>query len=296
MFAPQVVQGRWLSQEDLELIRELIAEHPQWSRRRVSMAVSEALNWRTVSGQLKDMSARLLLAKLAERGLIQLPPRQRRGGRQKLRALQEPDLFWAATREPEPIEGSVKLLVPLQVALAEAGTGEANDFVRYLAAHHYLGFGGSSGQNLRYLIRDRSGRDLACVLFGCAAWKVKARDSFIGWSAQQRARSLGLITNNSRFLILPHVRVTNLASHLLGLILKRLRTDWQSKYQLAPALAETFVERERFSGACYRAANWQLVGQTRGRTRYDRFNTVQVPIKDIYLYPLCADFRERLCA
>ena len=296
MFNSQVLQGRWLSQEDLELIRGLIAEHPQWSRRRVSVAVSEALNWRTASGQLKDMSARLLLAKLAERGLIQLPPRQRRGGRQKLRALQEPDLFWAATRGQEPIEGPLKLLVPLQVELAEAGTLGAHDFVRHLAEHHYLGFGGASGQNLRYLIRDRYGRDLACVLFGCAAWKVKARDRFIGWSAEQRVRSLGLITNNSRFLILPYVRVGNLASHILGLVLQRLRGDWQRKYQLAPCLAETFVERERFSGACYRAANWQLVGQTCGRTRHDRFNTVQVPIKDIYLYALCPDFRKQLCA
>jgi len=296
MFDPQVVQGRWLSQEDLELIRRLITEHPQWSRRRVSIALSEVLNWRTASGQLKDMSARLLLAKLAERGLIQLPARQRRGGRQKLRALQQPDLFWAATREQEPLEGPLKLLVPLRVALVEPGSGEANDFVRYLAEHHYLGFGGASGQNLRYLIRDRYGRDLACVLFGCAAWKVKARDQFIGWSAQQRAGRLGLITNNSRFLILPHVRVSHLASHILGLILKRLGADWQRKYKLAPCLAETFVERERFSGTCYRAANWQLVGQTRGRTRHDRFNRVTVPIKDIYLYPLCPDFRERLCA
>lgn len=296
MFDSQVVQGRWLSQEDLELIRGLIAEHPQWSRRRVSVAVSEALNWRTASGQLKDMSARLLLAKLAQRGLIQLPPRQRRGGRQKLRALQQPDLFWAASREQEPIEGALKFLFPLQVVLVEPCSAEADVFVRYLAEHHYLGFGGASGQNLRYLIRDRDGRDLACVLFGCAAWKVKARDRFIGWSTEQRARGLSFITNNSRFLILPHVRVTNLASHILGLVLRRLCGDWQRKYQLAPSLAETFVERERFSGACYRAANWQLVGQTRGRTRYDRFSTVQVPIKDIYLYPLCPDFRERLCA
>jgi Domain of unknown function (DUF4338) len=296
MFDSQVVQGRWLSQEDVALIRRLIAEHPQWSRRRVSVAVSEALNWRTASGQLKDMSARLLLAKLAERGLIQLPPRQRRGGRQELRLLREPDLFWAAHTEQGPIEGSLKLLVPLQVELIEAGTAEANDFVHFLAEHHYLGFGGASGQNLRYFIRDRYGRDLACVLFGCAAWKVKARDRFIGWGAQQRARNLGLITNNSRFLVLPHVRVTNLASHILGLVLGRLRDDWQRKYQLAPCLAESFVERQRFSGACYRAANWQLVGQTCGRTRHDRFNTVRVPIKDIYLYPLCADFRERLCA
>jgi hypothetical protein len=296
MFVSQVVQGRWLSGEDVEVIRRLIAEHPRWSRRRLSVAVSEAFNWRTASGQLKDMSARLLLAKLAQRGFIELPPRQRRGGRQRLRALSEPDLFWATGREQRLIEGPLELLRPLEVVLVEPGAALANDFVCHLAQHHYLGFGGGSGQNLRYLIRDCYRRELACVLFGCAAWKVKARDRFIGWSTEQRARQLGLITNNSRFLILPHVRVAHLASHILGLILRRLRLDWQRKYQLAPCLAETFIERERFSGACYRAANWLLVGQTCGRTRHDRDHSVRAPIKDIYLYPLCADFKERLCA
>jgi hypothetical protein len=294
MFVSQVVQGRWLSEEEVEVIRRLIAEHPHWSRRRLSVAVSEAFNWRTANGQLKDMSARLLLAKLAHRGFIELPPRQRRGGRQRLRALCQPELFWATSKEQRPIEGPLEVLRPLEVVLVEPGTAEANDFVCHLAQHHYLGFGGSSGQNLRYLIRDCYRRELACVLFGSAAWKVQARDRFIGWSTEQRPSRLGLITNNSRFLILPHVRVPNLASHILGLTLRRLCLDWERKYHLAPCLVETFVERERFSGTCYRAANWLLVGQTCGRTRHDRYNTVQVPIKDIYLYPLCADFKERL--
>jgi hypothetical protein len=296
MFVSQVVQGRWLSSEDVEVIRCLIAEHPHWSRRRLSVAVSEAFNWRTASGQLKDMSARLLLAKLAQRGFIELPPRQRRGGRRKLRALCQPDLFWTSGSHEKLIEGPLELLRPLEVIVLEPGAPQANDFVRHLEQYHYLGFGGASGQNLRYLIHDCYGRDLACVLFGCAAWKVKARDLFIGWSIEQRQRGLGLITNNSRFLILPHVRVPHLASHILGLLLRRLCSDWQHKYHLAPCLAESFVERERFRGICYRAANWQLVGQTCGRSRYDRYNTLRVPIKDIYLYPLCADFRERLCA
>lgn len=296
MFVSQVVQGRWLSGEDVEVIRRLIAEHPHWSRRRLSVAVSEAFNWRTASGQLKDMSARLLLAKVAERGLIQLPPRQRRGGRQRLRALSEPDLFWATGRDQGPIEAPLELLRPLEVILLERGAAESDAFVCHLEQHHYLGFGGASGQNLRYLIRDCYRRDLACVLFAGAAWKVQARDRFIGWSAEQRARQLGLIVNNSRFLILPHVRVPHLASHILGLILRRLRCDWEAKYHIVPCLAESFVDRERFRGVCYRAANWLLVGQTCGRSRHDRDHTVQVPTKDIYLYPLCADFKKRLCA
>src|SRR6478736_1180064 len=271
MFVSQVVQGRWLRAEDVEVIRCLIAENPHWSRRRLSVAVSEAFNWRTASGQLKDMSARLLLAKLAERGIVKLPPRQPRGGGRTLRALSQPELFWAAGSGQELIEGLLEDLRPLELILIEPRTKEANDFVCYLERDHYLGFGG-------------------------AAWKVKARDGFIGWSAQQRQQRLSLIVNNSRFLILSHVRVPHLASHILGIILRRLRCDWQSKYQIAPCLAETFVERERFSGICYRAANWLRVGSTCGRSRYDRDNTLRVPIKDIYLYALCADFKERLCA
>ena len=137
---------------------------------------------------------------------------------------------------------------------------------------------------------------MACLLFGAAAWKVRARDAFIGWSAEQRQERLSLIVNNSRFLILPHVRVAHLASHILGTVLRRLRSDWQRKYVIAPCLAETFVERERFAGVCYRVANWLPVGQTCGRSRRDRDHTLQVPVKDIYLYALRQDFKERLCA
>jgi hypothetical protein len=178
----------------------------------------------------------------------------------------------------------------------EPRTTQANAFVCHLEQHHYLGYGGAAGQNLRYLIRDCYGRDLACLLFGAAAWKVKARDAFIGWNAERRQERLSLIINNSRFLILPNVRVPHLASHILGTILRRLPSDWQRKYHIAPCLAETFVERQRFGGVCYRAANWRRVGQTCGRSRHDRNHTVQVPVKDIYLYPLCHDFKERLCA
>jgi hypothetical protein len=296
VFAPGLIQGRWLSGEDFEALQRLMAEHPHWSRRRLSIALCEALNWRTASGQLKDMSARLLLNKLAQRGLIKLPARQRSGGRQILRALSEPELFSLGGAAGELIEAPLRTLQPLEVIVVEARTAQANAFVCHLARHHYLGFEGAAGQNLRYLVRDCYGRDLACVLFGAAAWKAKARDNFIGWSAQQRQQRLCLIINNSRFLILPQVRVPHLASHILGTILRRLRCDWQLKYHIAPCLAETFVERERFAGICYRAANWLRVGQTCGRSRYDRDHTVRVPVKDIYLYPLCKDFKERLCA
>lgn len=294
MFTPRIIQGRRIDAEELAFIRGLIAGHPQWSRRQLSIGFCERVQWRSPAGQLKDMSARLLFARLAEQGLISLPPRQRRGGRQRLRALTQPDLFEDLT--PEPITGALATLRPLEVILSEPCSGQAENFMRHLARHHYLGWGGSAGANLRYLIRDRHGRDLACMLFAGAAWQLKARDTFIGWNKLQRERRLGLLVNNTRFLILPHVRVPHLASHILGLILRRLCADWQRKYALAPVLAESFVERERFAGVCYRAANWILAGQSCGRSRADRDHTLSVPLKDIYLYPLVADFRQQLCA
>jgi hypothetical protein len=140
VFVPQIVQGRWLKAEDVELVRQLIAEHPHWSRRQLSIAVSQELDWRTASGQLKDMSARLLLAKLAERGIIKLPPRHRRGGGRRLRALSEPELFWATGSGKELIESPLGDLRPLELILIEPRTKEVNDFVCYLERDHYLGF------------------------------------------------------------------------------------------------------------------------------------------------------------
>lgn len=241
------------------------------------------------------MAVRHLLKKLEDRGYIKQPPRLRSGGKGVLRVLQqEPDLFdsfWA-----DPIKGPLSSLCPLEFVLVEPGHCAAGDFVRHLARHHYLGFGGETGSNLRYLIRDRFGRDLACALFAAAAWQLKARDTFIGWSAVQRRQRLGLLVNNTRFLILPHVEVPHLASHVLGRLLRRLQGDWERKYAIRPCLAETFVERDRFAATCYRAANWRRVGQTSGRSRADRDHRLKVPVKDVYLFALEPDFQQQLCS
>jgi hypothetical protein len=148
---------------------------------------------------------------------------------------------------------------------------------------------------MAYLVRDCHGRDLACVLFGAAAWKTRPRDAWIGWDDATRARRLLYVANNSRFLILPWVRVPHLASHVLACVLRRLSADWQAKYGHPIHLVETFVDRSRFKGTCYRAANWILAGQTQGRGRQDRDHVLRVPVKDVYLYPLTRDFRSRLC-
>jgi hypothetical protein len=231
-----------------------------------------------------------LLLKLEQRGWVALPARRRlspnRMRHKRIRRLPHPT---------DPIRGCLSELQPLQIQELSRQSEARPLFDWLLHQYHYLGYTSAVGQNIQYLVRDRQGRDLACLLFGAAAWKTRARDVFIGWTAAQRQAHLGQVTNNSRFLILPWVRVPELASHILGQVARRLAADWQGRYGQRVALLETFVERGRFRGSCYRAANWICVGQTRGRTRQDRQHAMQAPVKDVLVYPLQADFRAALC-
>jgi hypothetical protein len=162
-----------------------------------------------------------------------------------------------------------------------------------LGAYHYLGYQQPTGPSVGYLAYWQD-RPLAGVRFGPSAWKVTARDVFIGWTSVQRRRGLKQLVNNDRFLILPWVRVPQLASFVLGRIGRRLAQDWRRVYQESIVLAETFVDSERFAGTCYRAANWLCLGQSRGRGRNDREHTGGQPIKSVWCYPLKADFRRSL--
>lgn len=285
-----VIQGRQLHEPDLGEIRRLITGNPAWSRRRISVELAGIWDWRTGTGQLKDMATRSLLLKLEQRGIVTLPPRRRKAAKRSLIATV------ALSNEPAPAAVAELLadIQPLHIEAVTAGSPDHALFSRYLARHHYLGFRGPVGENIAYLARDRHGRDLACLLFSAAAWKTKPRDSWIGWDDATRTRRLSLLVNNSRFLILPWVRVPHLASHLLGRITRKLAADWQTRYGHPVHLLETFVERSRFKGTCYRAANWTCVGQTQGRTRQDRSRNISVPVKDIYLYALTPRFREEL--
>lgn len=285
-----LIQGRLLQESDIADIRRLIAVHPDWSRWRISIKLAELWNWRTCTNQLKDMATRSLLLKLEQRGMLALPPRRQEAPRRS------PIAAAASTDELPPVNITEPLttLQPLRLETVTVGSPDYAGFLRYLARHHYLGFRGPVGENIAYLARDRHGRELACILFSAAAWKTKPRDKWIGWNDATRARRLPLLANNSRFLILPWVRVPHLASHLLGRITRRLAADWQARYGHPVCLAETFVERQRFRGTCYRAANWTCVGQTQGRTRQDRVHNISAPVKDIYLYALTSHFREEL--
>jgi hypothetical protein len=286
-----ILQGRALGGAELEQIRGLIAVHGQASRYRLSRLLCEAWEWRSATGQLKDMAARALLLKLEQRGWVRLPACRRASPnrmRHKRVAPLPPPL--------EPVEDSLAALQPLQLAELSEGSADQALFASLLHHHHYLGYISAVGMNLKYLVRDRQGRPVACALFGSAAWRCAARDRWLGWDPAMRARGLQRVTNNTRFLIVPGVRVPHLASHVLGQLTHRLRADWQRKYHAPLSVVETFVDTSRFAGTCYRAANWVGVGTTSGRTRQDRFHRLQVAPKAVYVYPLVSNFREELAA
>jgi len=302
VFEAGIIQGRFIGEAELGQVRALLCEHADWSRRRLSIELAELWDWRSASGQLKDMAARSLLLKLEGRGWIELPPRRQAPPNPMRRKSatpseeEEEDLF-ARLSEPE-IRGRLSQLVPLRIEeiSTEKQVGKQAEFARLLARYHYLGHRGTVGENLQYLVSDARGQVLACVLFGSAAWQCKARDSEIGWDAASRARGLAHVTNNTRFLILPWVGVPHLASHVLGRIARRVSADWQTKYNHPIHLLETFVDTSRFAGTCYRAANWRMVGRTTGRTRQNKTQVAQAAPKTVWLYPLCKNFRELLCA
>ena len=291
---PICLQGRTLTGDDLAMVRALIAQHPDWHRTALSVYLCERWNWRNGAGRLKDMAARTLLLKLQARGLIDLPPPQRRTARPCARAPADfqPELF---PLSPPPIECPLQSLQPLRLDLAQDLRARRH-LAGLLAQYHYRGFNGAVGENLQYLARDRHGRELAVMVFGAAAWKVAARDQFIGWSVEQRRERLGAIANQQRFLILPWVRVPHLASHLLALATRRLAADWQTRYGHPVWLVETFVELDRFAGTAYKAAGWLELGQTTGRTRQDRQRTLQTPRKSVWVRALHRKFRQHLLA
>ncbi|ACV63054.1 conserved hypothetical protein [Desulfofarcimen acetoxidans DSM 771] len=284
---PKKICGRVFSYDDLVLIRKFITDNPSASRQKISREVCLVFGWFKPDGGLKDMSCRVALLKLYRSGLIELPaPRHRYGNGDK---------FSRQTPEGDPkdpiIEPAGKL-TPLEIqrVISKKDSYLWNEFIE---RYHYLGYKPLPGAQIRYLITCPLGY-LGAIGFSAAAWKVQPRDTWIGWSKDQRTEKLHLVVNNSRFLILPWVNSKNLASKILSLCAKRLPGDWQDVYGYNPVLLETFVEKDRFIGTCYKAANWMFVGCTKGRGKLDIFNEYKLPVKDIYLYPLINDFRSIL--
>ena len=283
-----VIQGRLLSSDDIDHIREMIVSNPSWRRSRLSQELCNRWAWFNHLGQPKDMACRSMVLKLEAKGYITLPERAAFPSK----GLQNRSIP-AIHHDTSPIEASLKDLLPLSLEIVKAK--DSLSLFRYLLSqYHYLGYSVTVGENMKYLIKDKYGRPLSCVLFGSAAWKVACRDGYLGWSKECRAKNLFLATNNMRFLVMPWVRVAHLASHILGRIARRIKQDWVERYGHPVVVLETFVDTSRFRGTCYRAANWHYVGQTKGRSRNDQYNTLRVPVKDVYLYPLTPCFHEIL--
>lgn len=267
----------------------LLHDHPTWNRSRLSRELCGRWNWQRPDGQMKDMACRELLRKLESRTLIKLPSRQKPGPGCSPK-IESVDV------DQTPISCPLSAIKPVTIVNARECAEYEKAFNYLLKEYHYLSYGRTVGQNMKYLILGRNERILGCLLFGAAAWKMEARDRWIGWAMDVRERNLNLICNNTRFLILDWVKVSHLASHALGACLRRLPRDWKYRYGTDIAMVETFIDTTRYAGICYQASNWLKIGQTKGRSRQDRDRQFKVPIKDVFIYPLRRDCRQLLLA
>jgi hypothetical protein len=279
--------GRDFTLGQIDLIRELLTV-PKMNRARLSREVCERLGWRRDNGALKDMSCRVALLRMHTDGLISLPPPR---NPKPVTYRSYPHLEQAVL-EPVIIPSIDLATLTVDPVLTRADSRLWNTYIEH---HHYLGHQLMPGAQMRYFVRA-AGHIIAALGFGASAWKVKPRDQLIGWTAQQRQRNLHLVVNNARFLILPWIRCKNLASRILALISKRLPDDWHARYAYRPVLLETFVEKPRFTGTCYKAANWQRLGDTQGRGKLDTLHRHDQPIKSIWIYPLTRHFKRQLCS
>ena len=234
------------------------------------------------------MSCRDMLNALDKAGKITLPPPKRAGRRPG-----DSKGVKHLTHDVTPIAVKLRELQPLHVEVVSEKAAMER-FKSLIDQYHYLGFDRSISESMSYMVYSNKSKPLACLLFGSPAWSCRDRDRLIGWSKDDRRSSLIMMTNNSRFLILPWVNVPHLASHILSIISKRISSDWECKYGHPIYLLETFVEVGRFKGTCYKAANWLNVGQTTGRGRNGGHHNAIIPKKDIYLYPLTKDWRALL--
>ena len=278
-----------ITEDRVEQIRDIIAENPTWNRTKISKHICRLWGWQSPNGYLKEISCRDMLRTLDKTGKINLPaaltPSRSSGAPDKIKHLKH---------DMTPVCVKLSELRPLHINIVSAGK-ELELFKSMIDQHHYLKYSRSIGENMKYMIYSCDGRPLSCLLFGSAAWSCRERDKFIGWDKSERTYGLNLITNNSRYLIAPWVKVDYLASHILSLVIRRIASDWQHKYGHPVYCLETYVEIDRFRGTCYRGANWIHVGRTTGRGRDGGHHNAILPIKDVYLYPLTPQYKKALC-
>jgi hypothetical protein len=282
-------RGKGFTGKDIAFVRQFIAEHPEDSRWSLSRKLCQAWSWVQPNGELRDMVCRGLMLELDRKGYITLPPVKQHNP--------HPSLVRKRPSLPEidqtPLEVTVSDLQPLDFQQVRR-TGAEPLFNSLIEHYHYLGYCQPVGEQLKYIV-FAEGRPIACLAWSSAPRHIGDRDRFIGWTKQVREKRLSLIAVNTRFLILPWVRVSCLASHILGRMARLLPQDWERIYNHPLYYLETFVDEERFQGTCYRAANWITVGRTTGRGKNDQTHKVNRSIKGVWGYPLSKDFRFHLC-
>lgn len=289
MESPIRYRGRVVTGQDIAFIRNLIAEHTGDSRRSLSQKLCRAWGWVQQNGALRDMVCRALLLQLDRDGYIELPPPMySRPAPFVLRKKPTPTEI-----DQTPVEGKVADLQPLTFQLVRRTSWEPL-FNSLIEQYHYLGYCQPVGEHLKYIVFAKN-RPIACLAWSSAPRHIGCRDRFIGWSKAMREQHLSLMACNTRFLIFPWVRVSCLASHLLGRMAKILPKDWEQIYNHPLYYLETFVDEERFRGTCYLAAGWFHLGRTTGRGKNDQTHTVNRSIKGVWGKPLAKDFRFHLC-
>lgn len=289
MNPPLCFRGRTINTADVASIRQIIAQNPRASRRKLSVLVCQAWDWRQTNGAWRDMLCRGLMLMLHRAGHIELPP-PRQFSTNPLTRRAKPATDFRV--DPTPLHGPLPALRPLAIAQVRR-TDEEDLFNGLVERYHYLGYTRSVGEHLKYLIYSRD-RPVACMAWSSAPWHMGPRDRFIGWTPSVRRAHLHLLAYNTRFLILPWIKVPHLASHILGRIARRISDDWRRLYAHPVHYLETFVDQERFKGTCYRAANWVPLGQTTGRGIKEKTRKVTRSFKEVLGYPLSKDFRAQL--
>lgn len=285
----RLLSGRQFSRKDFTLIKDTIRLCPHLSRKELAKVISENLSWYQSNGEPKHRACMKVLEKLEAWGHIQLPPLRDsflKGVSPKIKITEQSDAGALLTGRID--EYGAVLIEPVEGEAAMRLWGE------YIERYHYLGYKRAFGNQQRYFVRLADGTLVGCLLYSAPAWAVACRDEWIGWDRLQRTRGLHLIINMSRFLIFPWVKVTNLASRILSLSVKQVSGDWLRRYTYRPVLIESFVDCARYRGICYRAANWQSIGLTKGRGRMDRWHKGLSTIKEVFVYPLSGSFREQL--
>lgn len=279
--------GKWFNPDDIAQINQLITDNPKAHRLALSRLVCQMFNWKKINGELKEMSCRVAMLAMHRDNIIVLPEPLCKKYPCQINNKRTPE------GEPGlPIHCEVTELDDLLFQIVEkANTGLWNELIdRY----HYLGYTAMSGAQLRYFVYSNK-QPIALLSFGASAWTTAPRDKFIGWTHSQREERLHYVINNARFLILPWVRVPHLASKLLSMVARRVQTDWLVRYHYQPVLLETFVAVKQFKGTCYKAANWQCLGNTTGRGKKGS-HKANIGIKSVWVYPLTRHFKKVLCA